>query len=1069
MNGERRMLRYPSLIEKWRFCYMIRYAIKNIVLVVGLFFSITSCTDDKLADEKTGTVEEGIPVSVDFSFQVEKTVTQSRAAQSINTEYKVNNLYVFAFYGDGRLDNKRLYQLSELENTEEKQDNGSGKTQGTIPDFRIHTGSSKTFYAVANVGYSGLNASAFDAVETLEDLQVVTSDLPTITSLDRTFFLMSGQLATDAGQTSFDVTSTTTSIGGTFLLKRTDARITFKVTGQAANSNWTNFSFEPRSYRVVNIPRRTYVFPHESDAEGEYGRMTQTLSFEALEDGTGFEFYLQENRQTPKKRITEEALTGENANATLFAMREEWDETDEETGEKIFEFAPEHGTYVEIKGLLSYEQEVEGSTQFVSADVTYTIHLGNTGSADEADLRANNYETLRNTHYTYTVKVRGVDDIIVEVKNDEKRPGAEGDVVIAGGEVVELDSHFDRYKFYLRKSDLLATADDKVLTWAISTPFENAMRIQGNNELPHDYKWITFAINKEYGVDNDSYVKYPGDDIYDGYGNATPSETGTYEEPHYTGYTIPPANDGKIALRDVEQLLNFLTEEAKKSSSDLFENYNGENDVVVVTAFVDEYLYVADPTDPNETSTPENPTPEGLLLWKKVVNGRDRMLHICRGAGQTSTDGNSSVIRSVLSFRQHPIHTIYDVSQPDDKLYKAWGTEMIMETGKLAASFNHPHADKEPYDNTTDNGRINQLNFVTDVTKYWTEIISTNERYGLRNEDGEVNHNTIWHACMLRNRDINGDNIIQEREVRWYLAAIDQLSALWIGDASINESARTYPADANGNRYHIASSSYWGGKDGNSTNPTILWAEEGASIGDYDYSNHGDGVGYNPVPRELYAYRCVRNLGIALGDELSVIPQNYVDFDKETMTVDLSLLGYASKRTASDNGNALPEHHERNTNNRPYEKFEISTEVFSRYQERKGGYWVEGHWEDWQWIPGHWVDAYWEDVNKSWKKFHDLLYPDEGSGENPCPEGFRPPNQREMAIMLTIQKIKNQLDSEGRIFIVPTSFSMNGSGNYDSGDRYGFLYNSNSTERTYILETGEKNYGGTRCVRDVVE
>lgn len=1046
-----------------------------------MLFFVTSCADDMLVDSNNGNIKEGIPVSVSFNFQVEKTAVQSRAAQDINTEYKVNNLYVFAFYGDGRLDNKRWYQLSELENTQEKQNDGSGTTQGEIPNFKIHTGSSKTFYAVANVGYSGLNASAFDNIETLEDLQAVTSDLESAISLDRISFLMSGQLATDAGQTSFDVTSNTTRIDGTFLLKRTDARITFNVKSEAAEKNWTEFAFEPRSYRVVNIPRRTYIFPHDEDAEGEYGRMTQTLNFDVPNPkGTStFDFYVQENRQTPKKRITEDDLTEENENATVFAMREEWNETNEETGEKIFEFAPEQGTYVEINGLLSYQDETVNPVEFVSADVTYTIHLGNTGSAEEASLRANNYETLRNTHYTYNIKVRGVNDIIVEVEDDdEKRPGAEGDVVIAGGEVVELDSHFDRYKFYLRKSDLLATANDEVLTWAISTPFENAMRIQGNDELPHDYKWITFAINKEYGVDNNSYVKYPGDDIYDGYANATPSETGTYKAPYWNGYRdIPQANQGKVALRDVEQLLNFLTQQAKEPTPglDLFESFDDESgqrleDVVVVTAFVDEYLYVADPTNPNETSTPEKPSKEGLLLWKKVVNGRDRMLHICRGAGQTSTDGNSSVIRSVLSFRQHPIHTIYDVSQPDDKLYKAWGTEMIMETGKLAASFNHPHADKE-LDNTTDNGRVNQLNFVIDVTKYWTDIIATNERYGLKNEPGEVNHNTIWHACMLRNRDINGDNVIQEREVRWYLAAIDQLSALWIGDASINESARTYPAEVRGERYHIASSTYWVEDNGtkSSVNPTILWAEEGASIGDYYYSNSGDDVGYNPVPRDLYAYRCVRNLGIALGDELSVTPQNYVDFDEETMTVDLSLLGYASKRTASDNGNTLPDHHERNTNNRPYEEFQISTEEYSRYQERKGGYWEDGHWNGWEWIPGHWVDAYWEDVDYSWKKFHDSLYPDEGSGENPCPDGFRPPNQREMAIMLTIPTIKNQLDSEGRIFIVPTSFSMNGTGNYSKGNRYGFLYNSNPSERTYILETGEDKYGGTRCVRDVIE
>lgn len=44
---------------------------------------------------------------------------------------------------------------------------------------------------------------------------------------------------------------------------------------------------------------------------------------------------------------------------------------------------------------------------------------------------------------------------------------------------------------------------------------------------------------------------------------------------------------------------------------------------------------------------------------------------------------------------------------------------------------------------------------------------------------------------------------------------------------------------------------------------------------------------------------------------------------------------------------------------------------------------------------------------------------------------------------------------------------MNGSRLYNSGDRYGFLYNTE--DKTYMLEIGSKNSGGIRCIRDVVE
>lgn len=1036
--------------------------IKNIYYALLVIISTIACTDENLVEyNNEPRVEEGIPMTLNLNFQVEGAMVQSRTAQDINTEYKVTNLYVFAFNEDGTLDAKRLYQLGELTDVQEKQNDNTGITQGTVPDFQMHSGNNKSFYAVANVGYSGLKYADFDKVSSITDLMSITSTLENITSIERMGFIMSGQLM-NQGQDKFNVPAGESKISGTLYLYRTDARITFKVKGKAKNASWTNFSFEPRGYRVLNIPQTTYVFSHEEDAQSDYGHMTQLLTFDNLNvtssDGiySSFDFYLQENRQNPMKYINDNSWNVEGVDASqsqergLFVLREEWNgyyEEGDKSQQKKFIFAPQNGTYVEIKGLLSYQDETKNPVEFVSADVTYTIHLGNTG---QYNTDINNYATERNTHYTYNVTVRGIDDIVVEVEKDqEKQPGVDGDVVIAGGEVLELDSHFDRYKFYLKKSDLLETSDDKVLTWAISTPFENAMRIKGNSDMPHDYKWITFAVNKEYGVDRDSYVKYPGDDIYDG----GQSVTGTYKAPHWTGY-----GKSSIALRDVEQLLNFLTEEAEKTDSELFESFYDSDkrvyveDAVVITAFIDEFVYVRNPMDSNDPSTPENPTEEGLLLWKKVVNGRDRMLHICRGAGKTSTDGASSVIRSVLSFQQHPIYTIYDVSQDD--LKTAWGTENIMETGRLKASFDHPHASSEPYTNTKDNGRQNQMNFVIDVEKKWTDIISTESRYGLNSAGGPntIDYNTIWHACMLRNRDINGDNIIQDREVRWYLAAIDQLSDLWIGDDAINETARIYQGDGI-ERYHVASSTYWDTVSGEtapqkvtkSKNPAVLWSEEGASIGDYGYSSSSGVTSWGGK----YAYRCIRNLGIPL-NEAEAIPEDYIQWDKVTHTVNLARLGYASKRQASDGARELPSHDEQSANNRPYSKFQLCDEIYSRYE-------VRG-----------------KEVNYSWLQFHNELYPSWGVTSSPCPEGYRVPNQREMAIMLTIPDIVEELDEEKSntetnnplgVYITGTAFSRNGTGNYTSGNRYGFLYRP--YDKTFILESGESNKGGTRCIRDI--
>lgn len=1055
--------------------------INSIYIGLAVACILGACVDDTFVDTSNEPlVEEGIPMTIDLAFQVEKPMVQTRAAASVTAENTVQNLYVFAFNSDGSLDGKKFYNdanADEWSTTNQKHEETDNNTTGTISNFEMTSGNDKTFYAVANVGYSGVTENMFNDVTSKEQLLEKTFSLVQAANIQRTFFVMTGQVGRQTGGAwdyTYNIDAGQNSLEGKLYLKRTDARITFNVTARNDN-NYTDFSFVPKNYRVFNIPRASYLFEkigengNGIDAEGDFDNLPITLSFDTQEIGAGvtstFDFYVQENRQPYQRQITQEAKAeyDENANATLFAMREKREmNKPDNLNDRAFIFAPQHGTYVEIQGVLSYQKQEEGNTEFISADVTYTIHLGNTGSANDANDvdKVNNYETLRNTHYTYNVTITDINSIIVEVEDDnEERPGAEGDVVIAGGEVVELDAHFDRYRFILWRDDLAATTPEGMLTWAVSTPFENAMRIKDGPtaSMPHDYKWITFAINKEYNenISNSSrefYVKYPGDDIYDGYGNATPTETGTYKTPHWNGYDIPSANMNQVALRDIEQLLNFLSDKAQNEpNSDLFESFYDSSTRrdrygVAVTAFIDEFVYINDPMNPDPSSTPENPSSEGLLLWKKVVNGSDRLLHICRGVGNESSDGASSVIRSVLSFRQHPIYTIYDT---DSDVETAWGTESIIETGPLAASFEHLHT--EPYTNTPDNGRQNQMNFVIDTQKDWDEIISQNERYGLKHEYGGTNYNTIWHACMLRNRDINGDNRIDSREVRWYLAAIDQLSDLWTGDASINESARAYPNEEYRRRYHIASSTYWDAQK--SQNPTVMWAEEGGSIGQYSYSKDFNATGPgDDKPSDQYAYRCVRNLGIPLSTS-EKIPDDYVQWNPSTRVIDLTRLGYASKRSAYDGGNNLDEHNERDESNKPYVKFQIATEQ-SYYQSGR------------------------QDLSLSWNQFNVRLYPDDWwvDAENPCPKGYRVPNQRELGIMLTIPELKNELSANGNT-ITNTGFSMNGEGGglYSKGDRPGFLYVG--AEGTFILDTDTYNAngdysttdkkGGTRCVRDV--
>lgn len=149
----------------------------------------------------------------------------------------------------------------------------------------------------------------------------------------------------------------------------------------------------------------------------------------------------------------------------------------------------------------------------------------------------------------------------------------------------------------------------------------------------------------------------------------------------------------------------------------------------------------------------------------------------------------------------------------------AWGLESVMETERLEPGDVSQGTDSK-------NGRKNTLKWLEN--KSWTQIINTSVQYGLNS-----GYNTAAYACLLRNRDLNGDNVIQSNEIRWYLAAIDQLTDIYLGEYALDEASRLYPQNAtdrpggNSVYWHYTSSS------ANGSDPWILWAEEGASRGSY--------------------------------------------------------------------------------------------------------------------------------------------------------------------------------------------------------------------------------------------
>lgn len=917
-----------------------------------IFFLLPLLTLGSCKDEmdlgNTCVIEEGLPARISLSFLSQDNEVITRTAQDKDTESNVHNLRIFIFNKNGELMTNKFYDDDNL-------------TTGTSGKITLNTTSAEgaRIFGIANLT-TGQTSTDYDIdadlnnITSLTELESLLAELKGETVNRTGSFLMSGyawkkENGNERSTNEIDIPALSDDIhvltNVTLLLDRVDAKVTFNVTSEVpAGKNWTEFSFKPSEWKVCRIPMQSLVAEREN---GDYNEQnvgyfdSMELPFEsvtrddatALYSGGSFTFYLPENRKTPKANIPE---TGNAAND--YSLREKRDRGSDvndpnrpgqefESGE--FTYANANSTYVEMTGTLSYETE-NGS--LVSSSVKYIIHLGYVNGV-------NDYDTRRNVHYTYNVRVKGVNDIEVEVNEDnELRPGYEGDVIYSSNATYYLDAHYDRALLHIKKDDIAN------MSWGIDTPYGVGVYKSTVTENLMDYRWIKFAVNKNYDTRADNYVKYPGDQNYKG-GLNQPS-----------GYGPHPKNE-KARLLDVKQLVEYLKAEAEKPSSDIFEI----NGTVSVTAFIDEYVYARDPRNPDAQ--------ENLLMWKEFTEAPERQMHLVNTEGsQFSPDGNSSVMNSYYTFRQKSIRTIYDKNKSG--LNTAWGLENEMEAVG-DKSYGGGGIRLLPGDvskgTSLSNGRQNSIDML--VGKSWTEVINVSEGGASLN----LGYQTAAFACLTRNRDLNGDNVVDENEIRWYLASINQLTEIYIGENALDVDSRLFPESqsarpgGSGLYWHYTSSSSQAGE-----NPWIYWSEECGSRSDWGRSHGLNG--------EYYSYRCLRNLGINI-DVSTQEPEALIKYEKQTdgtYLVDASNLSPKARRGYSST--ALPDHKDTDYNNLLYDKF-IVNGVNSDYPTPSinVNFWTG----NWSWVN----ESTWEQCKNS---------------EGKLTEGYRMPNQRELLVMLNI-------------------------------------------------------------------
>lgn len=891
------------------------YRISSFVLALALC-ALTACTKTEIDDVVM--VPDGSSARVALNFNVKSSIDiTTRAAQPEYYEYLVNNIYVLIFNGNQRIElsenandpngNVNFFSPEEIKNYQNKLDDaGNTESSGTI-EFGAISGAGLKICTVANLGVSNSMTRAdfaedaitkdlnkFDAIKTYDEFKKMSIDLRSHSIMRLASFLMTGE--------KYDVTlnaytgkeSEITTI--TIPLERIDSKITFNV--KAANDKLTDFEFVPLKWRVVNVPTVSYVLPRiknsaasttltenldatVDDATADFFSIPaeEAILFEgkvqegetSVDNSGTFTFYMYENLKAPQKNI-------EGSDATAYALREKQVKTATSsgvTGQRFengnYEYAPKGATYVVFTGQVSYtEKDAEGNDRFVLADVEYSVHLGHGSNTN-----VNSYNTLRNHHYTYNVTVTGINDLLVEVESnnpsegeptdDERRPGAEGDIVMSASQIVEVDSHYDRALI-----TLTAEEANKIF-FAVSTPWERGLDTNGfleaNNTTMRDYKWVKFLIHDtNLRIDEGNLAAYPGEQCYDG--GAT--DTGTAVNSPVYGTTV--------TLRDIRQLSNYFRT-----------NPLGENETVAITMFIDEYLYYYDPTSdpvttPAETTTYKGVTEltladdAGLLLWKKSVNNEPRLMHIVKAGDMTySADGETSLSRSVVTIKQKPIISIYNTSASDEFLKSAWGTETVNETPRLGVSRNsYPTQFNTTYAYSYSNARTQLAG--TTATLNWSSVISSNaaNRYELLGSYTDPSY-----ACAMRNRDLDGDGKIDPNEVLWYLAAIDQITDLWIADPIMPNDAKLFDPnnpdgtfnDRDAGQVKTAGTHYISNTI-LSGSPRIYWAEEYGATSTYAQSTQWNKAPGTNENGSVVSVRCLRNMGMPYGS--TTMPQDYI-------------------------------------------------------------------------------------------------------------------------------------------------------------------------------------------------
>lgn len=965
----------------------MKHYIVNILVAAALTLcSLASCVKENISapDHGEGTVYLSLNV---FSGGMDQVIVKSPWDPNDANERAVENLRIYIFSkATGNLVGYKYFSKDDLTFTDDSSQPGYDRT-AIVSNIPTSTGE-VYIYAIANARTSQYKVTD-DAILDIDESNLshltretflsatCTRQLGSINPADNRF-VMSGfanngdpvTIARKDGTTQqAEITSPTDDDHKRVKLYKilSKNKITVKTEG--------NVTFKPEYMEIHNVPQVYGLMRGNNVAPSGFETFDRIIWSE-----NSYQCYLPANVQTA------------TASPASFNDRER-NTYDKTTGKKSFDNAPENATYVVIHG------KYQGGDY--AGDLSYTVHLGDF-SKHPAD-----FSVAANSNYEYTLTIKGVNNFIAESQKNGDDPGSEGVVIFKGTDILEVDCHYEARVMKFSKAELnqIINVDNYGYILKIQTAFCEtiSMIVDGEGRIYDAAEFKTQSnptVLTTVGADgmpvDASRIMISGDVDFDWVRFV--KNTGYYSS-SYTPLQKPGckvssthaisdvcAYPGRANTQTIFQFLRDLYKAGKEQDASYF---NATGSSVYVTCFVDENYYA----DKNWTEYVNKSEPRRMYFANELF---------------VSADGQSSFARAKYVVSQKSIWTFYELNPAK----KAFGLEFVSEEKAQGKNvMNGTNSQKEYW-----NGRASAISNNKNKGFYANSTKSTGKQ--------DI-YTGAYKACMSRNRDENGNGTIDEKEIKWYLAAVDQYKGIWAGEEALNTDMRLFKAsqsewdalnDAFTNNGGDAGLSPWHYFTCSPAN--TFWAEEGCATG---------------VDGSATMVRCIRTLeskanGLGEADK-------YYEYDPATETVTM-LLNSDALRSAQSGG--FQTYFERGKDsNKLYKKFKIASANLS--------------------------GTYYRNQVISTAKGSGFI----NASDDVCQKAaeyagsWRVPNQRELSIMSAVN------NETFRNLFSCTSFTGVQSGYYKggTGNEYGFVLAG--TQMTVSVGSGASY--GVRCVMDVVD